>query len=50
MKKFPRTEIIKRQQKKAAKVLKLTKEDLVLVRGGDARYGLPRPTRQGCES
>jgi hypothetical protein len=42
-KKFPRTEIIERQNERARKVLELDKDALQKVRGGSAKYGLPPP-------
>lgn len=40
--KFPRRDILDRQQETAARVLELNMETLRMIRGGDARYGLPK--------
>ena len=39
---FPRTDIIDRQKERTRLVLRLEKETLREIRGGDARYGLPK--------
>jgi hypothetical protein len=41
---FPRVDIINRQKERASRVLRLNRETLSQVRGGDARYGLPKTT------
>ena len=45
--KFPRVAILDRQQETARRVLELKLETLHVIRGGDARYGLPQ-TRITC--
>ena len=40
--KFPRRDVLDRQQETAHRVLELNFETLRIVRGGDARYGLPK--------
>jgi hypothetical protein len=42
-KKFPRTEVIERQNERTRQVLELDKDALKQVRGGNAKYGLPPP-------
>lgn len=40
--KFPRVAILDRQQETAKRVLELKLETVHVIRGGDARYGLPQ--------
>ena len=42
-KKFPRSNVIERQNEKAREVLELDEGSLEGVRGGAAKYGLPPP-------
>lgn len=42
-KKFPRTQVIERQNERALQVLELDETALEQIRGGSADYGLPPP-------
>ncbi len=44
--KFPRTQVIERQNERTRQVLQLDEKALEQIRGGSADYGLPPPDEE----